>query len=173
MQFLIVIRSILLVRWCACMYKERSLEFTEEIETNQLGIPHSLDLSTPDETMVIVSDYKMNGIRHREYVPMHKIHIESVFESGTLVWSSNENERCTFAIFAQGTYGLILIYTSKDGILEPRHFKRNGEEWKTTTEDDFEDKLEEMEQEIRAPSDSEGLGSRLLSLENEWAFCPQ
>lgn len=131
-----------------------------------------LDISSPDSSNIIVSDYKMDGVRHLEYIPMRGSYIGSIVHAGVVIWKADEGEKCTFATSAQGISSLLLMYVSKGSTFRIKCFESNGGEWKGITEDEFEDKLEDMEKKVRNPSENEGLASRLRGLDSEWVFCP-
>ncbi|AFZ79747.1 hypothetical protein BEWA_025960 [Theileria equi strain WA] len=106
----------------------------------------TLDLSAIDSSLDLVDDETRDGVHSKSYV-LKGESFERISEDGAEVWTAEGGEKLlVLNIHSKGDLALLNICTKKDHKLTLGYFEKNGSEWKSLNEDEFDQKYGEMKE---------------------------
>ncbi|AFZ79236.1 hypothetical protein BEWA_020830 [Theileria equi strain WA] len=109
----------------------------------------TVDLAKPDRYTTNFYKATIHGVVNKSYFPRTN-KFNKIVDSSKQVWTAKENQECTMAcIYSKEGHPEILSISVKDvneKLSKPTHFESVNGEWKSISEDDFNEKHRQMEE---------------------------
>lgn len=109
----------------------------------------TVDLAKPDRYTTNFYKATIHGVVNKSYFPRNN-KFNKIVDSSKQVWTAKENQECTMAcIYSKEGYPEILSISVKgvdEKLSKPTHFESVCGEWKSISQDDFNEKHRQMEE---------------------------